>query len=285
MNKAFDDLFAQVSAGQRRRSFAPTSAFTPSRSDPAVAAASERNPVPETLLSTVEAVPGRGRGRGGDVERIRADDRPGDGRDDRRRRAAHARRELERDSTDVAALAPSRATRRRAPTRSPSTRRRRRSTTSPSASTIKILFQGPPREFTISGIAGFGERGQPGRRDARDLRHADRAGGARQGGGVRRDRRRGRRRDVAAGPAHRASSRCPARRASRPSPVVRRRRRAGEAAAGGARVLPDRAARLRVHRAVRRARSSSSTRSRSSWRSARGSWRCCGRSVRADGRC
>ena len=54
-----------------------------------------------------------------------------------------------------------------------------------------------------------------------------------------------------------------------------RDQRADERHQPGAGLLQHGAARVRLHRAVRRRRSPSSTRSPSSWASARGSWRCC----------
>ena len=115
---------------------------------------------------------------------------------------------------------------------------------------IRILFQGPPGEFTIVGHRGVRRSGQPRRRHARRLRHRDRAAGARQAGRLRRDQRRRRRRrggERASGVGGRSAAR-----RGRGGDVDVGRRRGLAGAAGRAGVLPDRAARVRVRGAVRR---------------------------------
>jgi len=57
MNKAFSDLFTQVSAGSDIIVRAEA-AFTPSQLGPGGGGGDERNPVPEDVLATVQAVPG-----------------------------------------------------------------------------------------------------------------------------------------------------------------------------------------------------------------------------------
>ena len=111
-----------------------------------------------------------------------------------------------------------------------------------------------PVPGTAAGVHDLGHAGlrrgrQPGGCDARRVRRGNRAEGARQGGRVRPDRRRRRRRHVGAGPAIEHPIRAPEGHRGRQG--VRRRRRTGEAVAGGPGILPDRAARVRVHRPVR----------------------------------
>jgi len=57
MNKAFSDLFTQVSAGSDIIVRAEA-AFTPSQLGPGGGGGDERKPVPEDVLATVQAVPG-----------------------------------------------------------------------------------------------------------------------------------------------------------------------------------------------------------------------------------
>ena len=64
MNKAFDDLFAQTSAGSDVIVRA-TSAFTPEAGGPGGGSGNERNPIPDTVLVTVQEVPGVKTAEGG----------------------------------------------------------------------------------------------------------------------------------------------------------------------------------------------------------------------------
>ncbi len=139
---------------------------------------------------------------------------------------------------------------------------------------IKILFRGPTEEFTVVGITGFGEAdnlagatlaifeettaqrvfGKVGRFDSIEAKAAD---------GVSTVELRDRIVTVV-----------PAGRGGRHQQAGGRRERQG--GQPGARVPEHRPAGVRGHRPVRRRASSSSTPSRSSWPSARGSWRCSG---------
>jgi putative ABC transport system permease protein len=184
MNKAFTDLFTQVSSGSDIIVRAEA-AFTPSQFGPGGGGGDERNPVPDSVLSTVEAVPGVADAAGSVTGYAQMID-PATGE-------------------TIGGVGP--------PTLganwsdSPTSPLSLRQGSAPSGPTevavdaataktygfsvgdrIKILFQGPPQEFTISGTLGFGGC------DARRVRHGDRANGARQGRGVRPDRRRRRRR-------------------------------------------------------------------------------------------
>ena len=152
MNKAFDDLFAQTSAGSDVIVRA-TSAFTPEQGGPGGGSGNERNPVPDTLLPIVVDVPGVKTAEGGVLGYAQMiDPATGDA---------------------IGGLGP--------PTlganwSSTSTGLVLRSGEKPVGAdqvavdagtakkfdltvgqTIRILFQGPPREFTIAGIAGFGD--------------------------------------------------------------------------------------------------------------------------------
>ena len=100
MNKAFDQLFTDAAAGSDVVVRAEQ-AFAPSATGPGSGAIEERDPVPDTLLPTVESVAGR---RVGVRRRLgeRADRRPGNGRPDRRRRSADDRNELDRHEPDRA---------------------------------------------------------------------------------------------------------------------------------------------------------------------------------------
>src|SRR6266536_955109 len=115
---------------------------------------------------------------------------------------------------------------------------------------VKVLLQGPARVFTISGIVGFGEGRQPGWRDPGGVRPEDGAAGPQPPWPVRRDRRRR-----------------PAGHQRHPAPRAHRRGRPGQVRGGNRQrpgqalrrrdqqepqLLHDGAARLRRSGAVRR---------------------------------
>ena len=238
---------------------APTSSCgRPSRSrhgrpaPAAGAAVTTESRSPESVLDDVRGVAGRG-DRGRRRERLRPDGRSGDGRGDRRGRAADDRHELERARpTDPVACAEG-SGRRPGPDEVRDRRRDRRGSTGCAVGDdIQILFQGPPQEFTIVGHRGLRRGRQPRRRDARGVRH-------------RRPRRevlgkRGRLRcdpassadEGVAAPELRASvaavlpEGARGRHVEPPSPTSSRR-----SLQGGAGLLPDGVARVRGRRAVR----------------------------------
>ena len=112
-----------------------------------------RNPVPESLLATVQAVPGVEAANGsvtGYAQFIRTTAR-------RSRPAGHPHSGS--SSTRTSRSRPStlrRANHRRHRTKSPWTSARRRSTTSRSARQCASCLRGPTRTFTISGLMRFG---------------------------------------------------------------------------------------------------------------------------------
>jgi len=153
MNKAFSDLFTQVSAGSDIIVRAEA-AFTPSQLGPGGGGGDERNPVPQDVLATVQAVPGVADASGtvtGYAQMI--DPATGDA---------------------IGGVGPPTlgASWTGGPT-SPLSLREGEPPAGPTdvgvdaatakkfdlaiGDTITILFQGPPREFTITGILGFGE--------------------------------------------------------------------------------------------------------------------------------
>ena len=153
MNKAFTDLFTQVSSGSDIIVRAEV-AFTPSQFGPGGGGGDERNPVPESVLSSVQAVPGVADASGtvtGYAQMI--DPATGEA---------------------IGGVGPPTlgASWSDSPT-SPLSLRQGQPPTGPTdvavdaatakkydlsvGDTIKILFQGPPQEFTISGTLGFGE--------------------------------------------------------------------------------------------------------------------------------
>ena len=148
---------------------------------------------------------------------------------------------------------------------------------------VRILFAGPPRTFTITGIAQFGS--------------ADNLAGATLAAFTLPTaqavlRRSGSSTTSTSWPPRaptrpRSSGTSPGscRPASRSSPGRPWPNEQHELGQPGAVVLLHRPAGLRVHLAVRRRRSPSSTRSRSSSGSGPGSWPCCGSSGRAAARC
>ena len=152
MNKAFDDLFAQASKGSDVVVRA-TSAFTPSDSGPGGGGGEQRQPIPDGLLATVRAVVG-----------VKSADGIIDG---------YAQMVDPKTGNTIGGLGP--------PTfgtnwnQTSNAALEIRSGAPPASAgqvvvdaatakkfqlslgqTIKILFEGPPAEFTIVGIAGFG---------------------------------------------------------------------------------------------------------------------------------
>jgi putative ABC transport system permease protein len=152
MNKAFSDLFTQASSGSDVIVRA-TSAFSPSQAGPGGGGGEERNPVPETVLTTVEAVPGVKEAVGSVVGYAQMiDPATGDA---------------------IGGVGPPTLGVNWSDSSSALTLRDGTEPSGPSqvavdaatakkyllsvGDTIRILFEGPPRAFTISGIAGFGE--------------------------------------------------------------------------------------------------------------------------------
>ena len=115
---------------------------------------------------------------------------------------------------------------------------------------VKILLSGPSQTFTITGIARYGTLEQPRRRDHRRLRSTDRSERVQQDRAVRRDRR--------GGPTGGGQVRGPAGHRQGAPPWGRGGHRADRGKRGdqpdqpGALLLLDRAARVRVHRPLRR---------------------------------
>lgn len=152
MNKAFDDLFAQTSAGTDVIVRA-TSAFTPEAGGPGGGSGNERNPIPDTLVPTVQGVPGVKTAEGGVfgyaqmIDPATGDSIGGVGPptlgvnwSDTSAGLVVRSGEKPVDADQVAVDA--------------GTAKKYDLTV---GQTIRILFQGPPREFTIVGIAGFGD--------------------------------------------------------------------------------------------------------------------------------
>jgi putative ABC transport system permease protein len=153
MNKAFSDLFTQVSAGSDVIVRAEA-AFTPSQLGPGGGGGDERKPVPDSVLATVEAVPGVADAAGsvtGYAQMI--DPATGD--------------------TIGGVGPPTLGVNWNGGPSSPLSLRQGQPPSGPTDvavdaataekyglsvdDTIKILFKGPPQEFTISGTLGFGE--------------------------------------------------------------------------------------------------------------------------------
>ncbi len=152
MNKAFSDLFAQASSGSDVIVRAE-SAFAPSQAGPGGGGGDERNPVPESVLSTVQAIPGVKAAVGSVVGYAQMiDPATGDaigglgpptlGVNWSETSTALTLRDGAEPSgpDEVAVDAATAETYHLSP-----------------GEAIHILFEGPPREFTISGIAGFGD--------------------------------------------------------------------------------------------------------------------------------
>ena len=151
MNKAFDDLFAQAASGSDVIVRA-TSAFEPSQAGGG-SGGQQRNPIPEDLVATVAGVPGVQSAEGGVSGYAQmVDPKTGDAIGGlgpptfgaNWNQTANATLELRsgipptgRDQVVVDAA----------------TAKKYQLSV---GQTIRILFQGPPREFRIVGIAGFG---------------------------------------------------------------------------------------------------------------------------------
>ena len=207
-----------------------------------------RNPVPESLLSTVRGRPRRG-GRRGLGHRVRAVHRARrQGHLDRGR--AHPRPLLRPQPADLRAPAdPGHADRRR-PTTSSWTSARRRSTASRSASGCGSCWRARRRTFTITGLARFGTADNLAGATLAAFDTPDGPGAAGRGGQVRRhQRRRPTRRRQGDGPArHRARPAARRRGGDRPD----RGQRGDERHRPGAGLPQHGPARLRLHRALRR---------------------------------
>jgi putative ABC transport system permease protein len=151
MNKAFTDLFDQASSGSDVIVRAEA-AFTPSEAGGGGGGGDERKPVPESVLSTVKAVSGV-KDAVGSV-------------------AGYAQMIDPATGDAIGGVGPPTLGVNWSDTQSPLTLRDGAAPTGPDqvvvdaatakkyhlavGDTIRILFQGPPREFTISGTAGFG---------------------------------------------------------------------------------------------------------------------------------
>ena len=151
MNKAFDDLFAQTSAGSDVivRS---TSAFTPEQGGPGGGSQNERAPVSDTVLPTIEAVPGVKTAEGGVVGYAQMID-PATGEAIGGVGPPTLGANWIETSTGLVLRSGSRPSDGGQVAVDAGTAKKYELTVGES---IKILFQGPPREFKISGVAGFG---------------------------------------------------------------------------------------------------------------------------------
>jgi putative ABC transport system permease protein len=152
MNKAFDDLFAQAASGSDVIVRA-TSAFEPSQAGPGGGGGEQRNPIPQDLVGTVAGVPGVQSAEGGVTGYAQmVDPKTGDAIGGvgpptfgaNWNQTANATLELRSGTppTDPDQVVVDAAT----------AKKYQLSV----GQTIRILFQGPPREFRIVGIAGFG---------------------------------------------------------------------------------------------------------------------------------
>ena len=153
MNKAFTDLFTQVSSGSDIIVRAEV-AFTPSQFGPGGGGGEERNPVPEDVLSTVKAVPGVADAAGSVTGYAQMID-PATG------------------ETIGGVGPPTLGANWSDSPMSPLSLRQGNAPSGPTevavdaataekydlsvGDTITILLQGPPQEFTISGTLGFGD--------------------------------------------------------------------------------------------------------------------------------
>jgi putative ABC transport system permease protein len=153
MNKAFDDLFTQASAGSDVIVRSQT-AFDPSEAGPGGGGAEERAPLPEDLVDTIRSVDGVRTAEGGVsgyaqmIDPATGDTIGGVGPPTLGANwnvVANASLELRSGTAPTAAddVVVDAATAKDFDLRV--------------GQTIRILFQGPPGEFTISGIAGFGD--------------------------------------------------------------------------------------------------------------------------------
>ncbi|MGZ5296696.1 MAG: ABC transporter permease [Actinomycetota bacterium] len=152
MNKAFSDLFTQASSGSDVIVRAE-SAFAPSQAGPGGGGGDERDPIPESVLTTVQAISGVKTAVGSVVGYAQMiDPATGDAISgvgpptlgvnwSDTSTALTLRQGSEPSGPDEVAVDAATA---------------KEYDLSP-GDTIRILFEGPPRGFTISGIAGFGD--------------------------------------------------------------------------------------------------------------------------------
>ncbi len=152
MNKAFSDLFADASSGSDVI-VRTEAAFAPSQAGPGGGGGDERNPVPDSVLRTVEATPGVKEAVGSVVGYAQMiDPATGDAIGglgpptlgvnwSDTSTVLTLRDGVEPSGPDDVAVDAATA----------------RKYLLSVGDTIRILFEGPPREFTISGIAGFGD--------------------------------------------------------------------------------------------------------------------------------
>ena len=152
MNKAFDQLFTDAAAGSDVVVRAEQ-AFAPSATGPGSGAIEERDPVPDTLLPTVESVPGVA-SASGDVSGSAQVVDPATGDPiggvgpptigtnwTDTNPTVQIREGAAPSAADDVVIDAATATRYDLTV----------------GQDVKILFQGPPEEFTISGILGFGD--------------------------------------------------------------------------------------------------------------------------------
>ncbi|HEY5859214.1 MAG TPA: FtsX-like permease family protein [Actinomycetota bacterium] len=152
MNKAFDQLFTDAAAGSDVVVRAEQ-AFAPSATGPGSGAIEERDPVPDTLLPTVESVPGVA-SASGDVSGSAQVVDPATGDPiggvgpptigtnwTDTNPTVQIREGAAPSAADDVVIDAATATRYNLAV----------------GQDVKILFQGPPEEFTISGILGFGD--------------------------------------------------------------------------------------------------------------------------------
>ena len=152
MNKAFDQLFTDAAAGSDVVIRAEQ-AFAPSATGPGSGAIEERDPVPDTLLPTVESVPGVA-SASGDVSGSAQVVDPATGDPiggvgpptigtnwTDTNPTVQIREGAAPSAADDVVIDAATATRYNLTV----------------GQDVKILFQGPPEEFTISGILGFGD--------------------------------------------------------------------------------------------------------------------------------
>jgi putative ABC transport system permease protein len=152
MNKAFDQLFTDAAAGSDVVVRAEQ-AFAPSATGPGSGAIEERDPVPDTLLPTVESVPGVA-SASGDVSGSAQVVDPATGDPiggvgpptigtnwTDTNPTVQIREGAAPSAADDVVIDAATATRYNLTV----------------GQDVKILFQGPPEEFTISGILGFGD--------------------------------------------------------------------------------------------------------------------------------
>ncbi len=152
MNKAFDDLFAETSAGTDVIVRA-TSAFTPEAGGPGGGSGNERGTIPDSLLPTIQQVPGVETAEGGVFGYAQMID-PATG--DAIGGIGPPTLGANWSSTSTGLVLRSGA-RPVGPGQVAVDAGTAKKYGLEIKQVIRILFQGPPREFAISGIAGFGD--------------------------------------------------------------------------------------------------------------------------------